>query len=184
MGLTYFKRFRMDIDLAVLSARPRIPADYELLSWDSKLFDAHVEAKYLSFRDEVDAHVFPCLGEKPGCHRLMTEISRKPGFLPAATWLAIYRGGGKRENCGTIQGIRDREGMGAIQNLGVTPPHRGAGLGTALLLQSLLGFREQGVSHVHLEVTAENEGAIRLYRRLGFVTTKTVYKVSEVPCFR
>jgi ribosomal protein S18 acetylase RimI-like enzyme len=30
-----------------------------------------------------------------------------------------------------------------------------------------------------LEVTAENEGAIRLYRRLGFATVKTVFKVAE-----
>ena len=28
-------------------------------------------------------------------------------------------------------------------------------------------------------MTAENDGAIRLYRRLGFVTVKTVYKAVE-----
>jgi hypothetical protein len=41
------------------------------------------------------------------------------------------------------------------------------------------GFRQAGISRVYLEVTAQNEGAIRLYRRLGFVTVKTVYKAVE-----
>jgi ribosomal protein S18 acetylase RimI-like enzyme len=70
--------------------------------------------------------------------------------------------------------------MGAIQNLGILPAHRGRGLGARLLLRALEGFRLAGLSRVHLEVTAENQGAIRLYRRLGFITVKTVFKVAEV----
>ena len=46
-------------------------------------------AKYLSFHSEIDANVFPCLGEYDGCVRLMQEISRKDGFLPEATWLVV-----------------------------------------------------------------------------------------------
>jgi ribosomal protein S18 acetylase RimI-like enzyme len=30
-----------------------------------------------------------------------------------------------------------------------------------------------------LEVTAQNDGAIRLYRRLGFRRTKTIYKAVQ-----
>ena len=53
------------------------------------------------------------------------------------------------------------------------------GLGTCLLFHSLDGFRRAGIRRVFLEVTAQNTGAIRLYHRLGFVTTKTVYKTVE-----
>ena len=104
------------------------------------------QAKYLSFRDELDAQVFPCLGEFDGCRRLMAEIARKPGFLPEATWLAVHLPGGWRrpEYCGTVQGVRDRHGLGAIQNLGVVPEHRRGGLGTSLLLRALAGFRRRG----------------------------------------
>ena len=182
MGLTYFKRYRMEIDLAGRDiAWPVLPPGYRLWAWEPKLVEAHAEAKYFSFRDEMDTSVFPCLGEREGCRRLMTEISGKPGFLPEATWLAIHRAGGRRpEYCGTVQGVRDRQGRGAVQNLGITPPHRNGGLGTALLFKSLRGFRAAGVRRVHLEVTARNLGAIRLYHRLGFRTAKTVFKAVEV----
>ena len=182
MGLTYFKRFRMEINLLGRDLSwAKLPPGYRLLPWSDSLLSTHAEVKYASFRDEIDANVFPCLGDMAGCQRLMFEISQKPGFLPEATWLAAYRGPASSRDafCGTIQGIRDRYGLGAIQNLGIIPEHRDRGLGSGLLLKALEGFRRCGLNQVHLEVTAENEGAIRLYRRLGFTTVKTVFKVTE-----
>jgi ribosomal protein S18 acetylase RimI-like enzyme len=69
--------------------------------------------------------------------------------------------------------------VGSIQNIGVVPSHRGFGLGTCLIEQALVGFRGHGLRRVFLEVTAENSGAVRLYQRLGFRRTKTIYKVVE-----
>lgn len=183
MVLTYFKRYRMEIDLHHWNdSVPGVPAGYVLLPWNKSLLDLHAEAKYHSFRNEIDANVFPCLGELSGCRRLMREISRKGGFLERATWLAVTdtRGQQYREFCGTIQGIRDRAGIGAVQNLGIVPAYRDQGLGSSLLRRALQGFRESGVKRVYLEVTAENEGAIRLYERHGFRNVKTVFKVAEV----
>jgi len=183
MGLTYFKRYRMEIDLAGRDfSNPKFSRPYRLLSWDDSLLEAHAEAKYQSFRSEIDANVFPCLGELAGCHRLMHEIRLKEGFLPEATWLAMYEGedGRTREYCGTIQGIRDGSGMGAIQNLGITPERRNLGLGTLLMRQALQGFRDAGLERAFLEVTAQNDGAIRLYQRIGFERVRTVYKAVEV----
>jgi ribosomal protein S18 acetylase RimI-like enzyme len=182
MDLTYFKRYRMEIDLTDHDlGRAAPPAGYRMVPWDQSLLEAFAQAKYLSFRTEIDANVFPCLGELAGCRRLMGEISRRPGFLPAATWLAVREpaGAGRPEYCGTVQGIRDSSGRGAIQNLGIAPPHRDGGLGTALLLKALEGFRGAGVTRVFLEVTAQNVGAIRLYRRLGFTLVRTVFKAVE-----
>jgi ribosomal protein S18 acetylase RimI-like enzyme len=152
-----------------------------IVSWESSLLDAFAQAKYLSFRTEMDANVFPCLSEFDGCRRLMAEIARKPGFLPEATWLLSYapQGWGRPEYCGTVQGVRDKHGLGAIQNLGVSPEHRGCGLGMSLLLHALAGFRQAGLHRAYLEVTAQNNAAIRLYRRVGFVTIRTVYKAVE-----
>lgn len=186
MGLTYFKRFRMEIDLGRRLPEPVPPPGYRLIAWHSSLTLAHAEAKYYSFRTEIDANVFPCLGDYDGCVRLMTEISRKEGFLPEATWLLALESFDPTEPadeqglcCGTIQGIRDRTGMGAVQNLGITPEHRGRGLGSCLMLKALEGFQRAGLPRAFLEVTAQNEGAIRLYRRLGFYKARTVYKAVE-----
>jgi ribosomal protein S18 acetylase RimI-like enzyme len=175
MNITYFKRFKMEIDLLQSPPVPELPEGYRWVPWEESLLEVHAEVKYHCFAGEIDAAVFPSLAERHGCHYLMHEIRRKPGFLPGATWL-IAR---DNEFCGTVQGVRDRFGLGAIQNLGVLPSHRGHGLGSALLLQALAGFRQAGLTAAYLEVTATNEGAVRLYRRLGFRCRKTIYKAVD-----
>jgi len=183
MGLTYVKRFRMERDLFERPARePVLPEGYRWLAWDDSLLAAHAEAKYQSFRGEIDANVFPCLGDRDGCERLMNEIAGREGFLPEATWLLAWQDPRSRAlaYCGTIQGIHNGRGVGSVQNLGVTPAHRGRKLGTLLLRQATEGFRRCGLSRISLEVTAHNAGAVRLYRRLGFRTVKTLYKTVEV----
>lgn len=198
MGLTYFKRFRMEIDLTRGDFPSAIlPPGYRLIPFDQRLIPAHAEAKYRSFRSEMDANVFPSLGDAEGCLRLMTEISRKDGFLPESTWLLAFDSEGgcrwtrsrfeaprfDREYCGTVQGVRDAQGIGSIQNLGIVPEHRGRGLGSLLLGKCLRAFRESGMRRAGLEVTARNESAIRLYRRIGFVKSRTVYKAVETPSY-
>src|SRR5262245_25914343 len=182
MGIVYFRRFRMEYDLAQgLFEQPELPESYRLAPWEDRLLEAHAEAKYRCFRWELDANVFPSLGEREGCRRLMTEISLRPGFVPQATWLLEFWPDDVRrpEVCGTIQGVAEDK-LGAIQNVGITPAHRGRGLGTVLIWHSLDGVRVAGIERVFLEVTAQNSGACRLYERLGFRRTKVVYKASEV----
>ena len=181
MSVNYFKRFRMELDLRGRRTLPLFaPRGYRLLPWHSELLADHAEVKFQSFRDEIDSDVFSCLGELDGCQRLMQEISLKDGFLPEATWLATYTDRGETECCGTIQGIRATHKHGAIQNVGITPAHRGRGLGTALIFAALAGFQQVGLSRVYLEVTAQNDGAVRLYKRLGFRRTKTLFKAVEL----
>src|SRR5205807_9645747 len=114
-----------------------LPAGFAWIAWDDALVEAHAQTLFASFDRELDTKVFPSLSSASGCFCLMSEIRRKPGFLPAATWI-VANGNG---TCGTIQGVRERSGCGAIQNLGVAALYRGQGLGEALLLQSLHGFR-------------------------------------------
>jgi GNAT superfamily N-acetyltransferase len=181
MSVSYFKRFRMEIDLREQRFVPVVvPPGYRLIAWRPERLVDHAEAKYHSFRNEIDADVFSCLGDLDGCYRLMQEISDKDSFLPEATWLAAYVGGGEVEYCGTIQGIRATNKYGAIQNVGITPPHRDRGVGTALICAALAGFQQVGLPRAYLEVTAQNERAVRLYKRLGFRRTKTLFKAVEL----
>ena len=182
MGLTYFKRFRMEFDLGQ-SVRdpPALPAGYELVPYSDDLVREHATAKYHSFCHELDANVFPCLGRRDGCLRLMREIVSRAGFVPDATWLLRYVDAdvGRPQPIGTIQGLQV-EGWGAIQNIGVEPGHRGRGLGSILISRAADGFRQVGLNRMHLEVTTENAAAIRLYERLGFRQARVVYKAAEV----
>ena len=183
MSVTYFKRYRMEIRLPVVAERlTALPSGYQLLPWRPDLVPCHAETKYRSFCDEIDAHVFPCLGDLAGCHRLMGDIADKAGFVPGATWLAARRAtpDDDWDFCGTVQGIADDRMCGGIQNLGVIPEHRGLGLGKLLLLKALDGFWRAGLQRASLEVTAQNNLAVDLYRKLGFRRVKTVYKAVEV----
>ena len=188
-ALKYFKRFRMEIRLVGRDFFfGRLPPGYQIHRWHDDLVDGHAEAKYRSFRGEIDAEVFPCLGESEGCNRLMNAIAARDGFMSEATWLVSWRDGisGPIDYCGTIQGIQDRNGFGAVQNLGVVAEHRGQGLGEILLAHALAGFQRVGLRRAFLEVTAQNMGAIRLYKRFGFSRVRTVYKAvqSESPAVR
>lgn len=182
MSVSYFKRFRMEVDLRGRSFRDfALPPGYRLLAWDPELLAEHAEAKYFSFRHEIDADVFACLGDSDGCYKLMSEISDREDFLPEATWLVAYIGDGMDpiDFCGTIQGIRVSQRLGGIQNVGITPHHRRRGLGAALVAAALAGFQQVGLPRAYLEVTCQNEPAVRLYKRLGFQRTKTLYKAVE-----
>ncbi len=176
MAITYYKRFRMEVDVdGSAGPPPGLPGPFTWVAWDESLLDRHAEVKYLSFRDEIDAAVFPCLGDRYGCQRLMREIRRKPGFLAGATWLIACPSG----YVGTVQGVMDRGPIGAIQNLGVVPAYRGMGLGQALVRQALEGFYQAGLRRAYLEVTAENSSAVLLYRTVGFRRAKTLYKAVD-----
>ena len=179
MKSSYFKRFRMDADLASRRRLQPLPAGYRFVPWNEALLDVHARTKFRAFRSEIDATVFPCLGDLEGCRRLMREIRGKSGFLPTATWLVVCNDAlGDLEWCGTIQGVAERGG-GMIQNIGIVPGHRALGLGTCLIERCLAGFRMHGLQRVSLEVTVENAGAVRLYQRLGFRRVRTVYKVVD-----
>ncbi len=180
--MPYVRRFRMEIDLVESRpVAPSLPEGYHWLPWHPNLLHRHAAAKYHSFRDELDSQVFPCLGNFRGCRRLMEEITRHEGFLPQTTWLIsrdVERQRGLLD-CGTIQGLGRSGGIGAVQNVGVHPDHRGLGLGRALVLKSLEGFREAGLRRVYLEVTSENTSAVELYRSVGFGLARTMYKVVD-----
>jgi len=53
--------------------------------------------------------------------------------------------------------------------IGLLPEHRGKGLGRQLITACLAKAPDIGVTRVELDARADNERAIRLYERMGFV---------------
>ena len=187
----------MELDLR----HPRPPAELPLgffwLPWENGILDLHAQVKHQCFIGEMDARVFPCLDTLSGCRDLMAAIAGRPGFCPGATWLVAGKSwygpdrkpplpegvpfGFTSDVCvATVQGLMETPKYGGIQNLGVISPYRGLGIGWALLLKALDGFAASGVRRASLEVTAKNDAAIRMYRRLGFRSFKTIYREVEV----
>ncbi len=177
----YFKRFRMRIELPCRMPENFAHVEVQFLNWSDRLVSHHSLAKWVSFRNEMDASVFPCLGEKEGCRQLMRDLTTKGSFIPEATWLAIaYQGTSAEEAIGTIQGLRNHDNEGAIQNVGVAPHWRGHGVGRELLRRALNGFEKSACRHVNLEVTMHNLSAIKLYESIGFRRVETVYKLGHL----
>ena len=178
MSFAYIKRYQMVIDLTkVMLSDSLLPAGFYFLEWHPAFIERHAKTKYLSFCNEIDARIFPSFRQYDACLRLMRSIAEKSAFLPETTWL-IVQGEPLKEvrDCATIQGLKHNDLLGAIQNVAVLPDFRGRGLGQSLVLKSLHGFRNAGITQVTLEVTAENTPAVCLYEKLGFRTVKTVYK--------
>ncbi len=184
MQTRYLKRFRMEVDFrhAVLP-RATLPVGYRWQPWQPQLLNRHAAVKCASFHRELDTHMFEALGNLGGCLDLMRGIADHHGFLPQATWMIEFAGNEFAEPipCGTIQGLAHSTMLGSIQNVGIVPEHRGFGLGRALVLKALWGFRAYGLLRVYLDVTAENKPAVELYQSIGFRCVSTSYRELPVP---
>lgn len=55
-----------------------------------------------------------------------------------------------------------------ISDLWVSPAHQGLGIGSALISNTLREMRAEGLKRARIDTHAANEGAIRLYKDLGF----------------
>ncbi len=69
--------------------------------------------------------------------------------------------------------------LGEVEPLGLAKDYQGQGLGYWLLLAGLHELAARGHRRARLGVWADNERAIRLYRRLGFTPTATRYYLAK-----
>src|SRR5579875_3846625 len=113
-SVSYFKRYKMEMELHSMPS-PRLPDEFAFVAWSCELLGAHADMLFGSFHQEIDAQVFPSLGDRQGALCLMIEMTRKRGFLPEATWLLL----GPLGPCGTVQGLCERFKISAFCQAGV-----------------------------------------------------------------
>lgn len=71
-------------------------------------------------------------------------------------------------------------GVAELKRLWVRPHARGRELGEALTTGAIAAAREAGFGRIQLDTLPSMTGALRLYRRLGFVPVAP-YRVNPVP---
>lgn len=64
---------------------------------------------------------------------------------------------------------------GHIISIAVLKEHRGRGIGTKLIHDALEEIRNENGKECYLEVRITNEGAIDLYKRIGFKVSSTLH---------
>jgi mycothiol synthase len=114
-----------------------------------------------AFADEWGHHPEPF-------DRWFDDQVRSPSYDPTLWFLAT--GGGEPVGALTANEWGDR---GWVNEVGVLAPHRGRGIGAALLRRSFATFARRGLRQVMLNVDAENPtGATALYERVGMRVVK------------
>ncbi len=171
---TFLKRYRMELDFDPkgYQAEPQLPDSYFWQEWSWRLQEVHAEVLFESFNREMDCKIFRSFHTQGGCSSLIRDLSQRAEFVPEATWLVSNQ----ERACGSIQAVLHNGKTLAIQNVGISPLHRGKGLGKALLLKLMISLSRYSLNKITLEVSAENFIAIKLYRNLGFRKTKLIYK--------
>jgi mycothiol synthase len=114
--------------------------------------------------------------ERPGfpgwcAEEWLSLVADDPTFRPDLSFLASV-GGQALGFVTNAESEQDPQHTGYLIQVGVTPTWRGQGLGATLTLRSLQAWRANGRQAMMLHVNINNPGALHLYQRLGFVTSK------------
>lgn len=168
-SLRTIKRYRMERDLTQnLPPKSR----HELIPWSPSLLKTHAKVLFLSFQESRDTSLFPGLGTQDGCEVIMEAIAGQRTFLPGSTLLAVSE---NQVPVGSIQAM-EQDGEGLIMNVGVVQEARGKGVGRSLIWGSLNNMVSKGLKMASLEVSGENEPALKLYESCGFQKIRVHYQ--------
>jgi ribosomal protein S18 acetylase RimI-like enzyme len=74
------------------------------------------------------------------------------------------------------------DGYAELYTLAVLPQSRGSGVGTALLEAVDAALADRAITNLTVAVMAQNEAAIRLYRRRGLIPGELImYRIGPQP---
>jgi ribosomal protein S18 acetylase RimI-like enzyme len=172
-GFTSYMRRFMSLGLGA-PRQPAVPAAFVIEPWERRHDHLAAEFIYRTYRGHIDAVINDQYASSEGADRLIDNIFDLRGCgepVSQASLVAVHRA--TQRLAGLVALTTVRPGTAHIPQVAVASEFQSGGLGTALLD---LAFREaanRGHREVTLTVTDLNQGARRLYERMGFETFST-----------
>lgn len=163
----YFFEMARPLDGAV---DVRVPAGIRLVDWDP--------ARSAEVHDVINTAFRDHWGHADSTDQMWQEQVASATFRPHWSVLAIDESTGAvigaALNAAYEQDWTDTHREGYTDELGVLRSHRGRGVASALLLESMRRFAADGMDEATLGVDAANPtGALRLYESLGYKRTSS-----------
>ena len=171
--LRLYPRYFMDAPLAAVGELPRrMPAGITIAPWTESRHDETARLIAAAYHGHVDSQINDQYRSPSGARRFLMNIVQYPGcgtfFAPAS----FAANDSERRLHGISLASLVAPDVGHITQVCVAPADRGTGLGYELMRQSLGALAVQGCRKVSLTVTASNETAVQLYRRMGFTVRR------------
>jgi ribosomal protein S18 acetylase RimI-like enzyme len=142
--------------------------------WERKYDRQAASLLYHTYRDHVDAVINDQYSSTPGAARLIENIVQMRGcgeFIEPASSVVVHQA--SRKLAGVLALTAVRPCTAHIPQIAVAPEFQGTGLGSFMLKSAFEELQRRGFKEVSLTVTDVNQGAVRLYERLGFETFRT-----------
>jgi ribosomal protein S18 acetylase RimI-like enzyme len=163
---------RIDLQQATL-AEGRVRRPMYIDRWSDHYQEGAAQLIAAAYLGHVDSRINDQYRSVLGARRFLYNIVQYPGcgaFYRPASFAAFEAESGKL--CGISLASLLATECGHITQICVSPQVRGTGIGHALLRQSLTTLRDMGCRSASLTVTAANEEAVELYKRVGFETAR------------
>jgi ribosomal protein S18 acetylase RimI-like enzyme len=150
------------------------PSDFVIKPWQRRHDREAARLLCETYRDHVDAVINDQYRSETGATSLVENILYYQGcgeYLPNASKVAIHRS--TQHLAGLLIVTAVRPGSGHIPQIAVAKQFQSRCVGTALMEAGFAELERGGFREVSLTVTHLNQGALRLYERLGFQTFRT-----------
>jgi ribosomal protein S18 acetylase RimI-like enzyme len=167
-----FPRIFMLADLSETQALPPSNARVQILPWTERRQEEAAQLIAGAYQGHVDSHINDQYRSYAGAKRFLLNIVQYPGcgkFFPGGSFIAEDDSG---KICGLILSSHVADDVGHVTQVCVSPEWKGRGAGYELMRFAMSAMVNDGCDRASLTVTASNTGAIQLYQRLGFRSTR------------
>jgi ribosomal protein S18 acetylase RimI-like enzyme len=173
--LKAFTRDFMELPLDRLHALGprRAGRSFTIDNWTERKQDEAAALIATAYRGHVDSEINDQYRSPGGARRFLANIVQYPGcgnFFQPASFVAMEPQTGRL--CGMCLSSLVASDVGHITQVAVSRTMRGQGVGYELIRRALQALSKHQCSKASLTVTAANEEAIAVYRKMGFQKTR------------